>query len=417
MRKPRRSGIPSPAVPALWLLIILLASPGGAAELKNRLFTGYDSFIDRYTLLEDDTTETVPDFYLGLDNMLLAGRGPSMATLRNIFRFGNQTIDDDISGVINAGSREGWLMQLRGELRLKYFREGSDYAFGNDYAQSNINLKLGWRLAETWYITSKTRAETLDFRDRTIFDYDYRYLDTGLGIEGGSYFGRYLSASAALGRRVAPDTTDLSFDRFVSDVEARLSSGPLSLDITTFIDRRGYDGAGRSDYWFIYTTGTLSWTGTGGTEVGVRAESEILDYDRQSRTWFDNQFLRGSLLVRTPVAGISHVYVEPRIAALRCESFIEERYREWTAVLGIDVTGSDRFWLSLSWEPGYRDYTLDDNPVYSDFRINRFSLMASGNYRERYGADLMISHDPEKHTRRTDDFTITMISIVLSMKF
>jgi hypothetical protein len=308
-------------------------------------------------------------------------------------------------------------MQLRGNLRLKYFREGSDYEFGNDYAQSNLHLKLGKQIGSKWYVLSKSRAEMTTFDERTEFDYDYYYLDTGLGVESGSYFNRYMRVFAALGHREAPDTTDLNFDRFLADAEIRLSSGSWTFDLSALGDRREYDGFARSDYWFIYSTGSATWTGRSGRSISIRAESELLYYDNQTRTWFNNHFMRGSMRLRTPAGSIAYIYLEPRIAVMKCESFIEERYNEGSVVIGVDVMGSVNYWLAFSWEPGYRSYSLNDNPIYSDFRINRLSLMASGTFGQRYGANLFVSHDPEKHTRRTDDFTITMVSASFSIGF
>jgi len=402
---------------ALTILVLFIAPPADAAELRNRLLAGYDSFIDRFTLIEEDTTETVHDLYAGMDNFFLLEGAGTKLSLRNLFKYGNQTIDDDFSGVFNAGSDGNWLMQLRADLRFKIFREGSDYEFGNDYAQSNLHLKLGRKIGESWYLLSKTRAELTRFDEKTQFDYDYDYLDTGLGTEAGNYFGRFLRVFASVGHREAPDTTDLSFDRFLGEADARFSDGPLSLELSAYGDRREYSGETRSDYWFVFSMGALTWTEAGGTSVTGRIETELLYYDTETRTWFNNQFIRGSARVRVPLTEISYVYGEPRIAVMRCESFEEERYREFSVVLGADVMGSEHYWLTFSWEPGYRDYTLENNLVYSDFSFNRLSLMASGTFRERYGANLFVSHDPEKHSRRTDDFTITMVSASVSIRF
>jgi hypothetical protein len=417
MQKSRSLFAPAVVIAPLISSMLLLPSPADAAELRNRLLAGYDSFIDRFTLIEDDTTETVHEYYAGLDNFFLMESGTTKFTLRNLFKYGNQTIDNDLNGVLNSGSRERIQMQLRGNLRLKFFREGSDYEFGNDYAQSNIHLKLGRQLGERWYIISKSRAELIGFEERTQFDYDYYYLDTGLGIESGSYFDRFARIFGAFGHRESPDTTALSFDRFLVEGEARLSPGSLSFDIAAIGDRREYSGLARSDYWFVYSTGSLTWTGISGRTVSMRIESELLYYDIQTRTWFNNHFIRGSLRLRSPIENVSYIYIEPRLAVLRCESLIEERYKEMTVILGLDIIGNQSYWLTFTWEPGYRSYELEENPIYSDFTINRLSLMASGTFGKRYGANLFVSHDPEKHTRRTDDFTITMISASVSLKF
>jgi hypothetical protein len=405
------------AVPVLSLIILLCAPSVESAELRNRLLAGYDSFIDRFTLIEDDTTETVHEYYTALDNFFLTGSGPTKFTLRNIFKYGNQTVDNDLNAVLNAGSRKSLLMQFRGNLRLKYFREGSDYEFGNDYLQSNLHLKLGRQFGERWYVISKSRVEVTDFEERTQFDYDYHYFDTGLGVETGSYFNKYARVFAALGRREAPDTTDMSFNRFHTEAEARLNSGSFSFDLSVFGDRREYEGMTRSDYWFIFSTGGLTWTGISGRSVALRLESELLYYDTQTRTWFNNHFFRGSVRTRIPVSGITNIHIEPRYATMRCESFLEERYSEGSVVLGFDIMGSEKYWMTFSWEPGYRSYNLEDNPIYSDFRFNRLSLMASGTFGKRYGANIFLSHDPEKHTRRTDDFSIMMASVSFSIKF
>lgn len=405
---------------SLAALFCLLCAPGSRAraiELRNGLLFGYDSFIDRYTIVDDDTSEVTHEYYAGLDNHLRHDSRSLKYSLRNIFRYGNQTIDEYAEGAFSAGTRRRGLVQARADLRLKAFREGSDYEFGNDYLQSNAYLSLGKEFRDEFYIVSKSRAELIDYDERTDFDYDYRYIDTGLGIELGSFFGKFASVSAAFGRRECPDTSALSYDRFLGTADGRLANGRFGFDLSVSADRRDYDGLTRSSSWNVLSGIGLTWTRSGGDSWSLRLDSELYRYDTETTTFFDNYFLRGGMRARVPASRTASVILEPRIGWLSCPSFEEERYVEGTVVLGVDLFSGGSYWLSASYEPGYRNYLLDENDIYSDFRISRLSLMGSATLAERVMLTVFVSHDPEYHSRRTDDFSMTLLSASVSLLF
>lgn len=415
---PTPSRPPAPALLAAILCLLCAPVPGArAAELRNGLIFGYDSFIDRYTIVEDDTSEVTHEFYGGLDNHLRHSGESLKYSLRNLFRYGNQSIDEYAEGAFSAGSREDWLVQARADLRLKHFREGSDYEFGNDYLQTDAFLSLGKELGDRCYVVSKSRIELMDYEERTDFDYDYRYLDTGLGVELGSYFGRFGSVFAAIGRKESPDTTELAYDRFLGSAQVRVSAGASLFDLSLSADRRLYDGLTRSSSWNLLTDAGFTWTAAGGESVSLRLESELFRYDAPTTAFFDNHFLRGGLRGRTPVSQAASLFAEPRIGWLRCPSFEEERYVEGTVALGVDLYSGGSYWLSASYEPGYRNYLLDGNDIYSDFTVHRLSLTGSATLAERVMLTLFVSHDPEYHSRRTDDFSMTLVSASVSLLF
>ncbi len=134
---PGRSSLIFAGAYALALLLSATAAP--AADLENRVLSGYDSFIDRFTILDEDTTEVIHEYYAGLSNRLRAWNGRRL-TLDNTFRFGNQTIDEDFEAGLSAGDRKTGILRARAAARMKFFRDGSDYEFGNDYGQGNLNL-------------------------------------------------------------------------------------------------------------------------------------------------------------------------------------------------------------------------------------------------------------------------------------
>jgi len=100
-----------------------------------------------------------------------------------------------------------------------------------------------------------------------------------------------------------------------------------------------------------------------------------------------------------------------------CADFEEERYWEASCVLGTDIMRNDKLWISFSYEPGYRNYTLDANDLYSDFRLNRLSAMGSVSLPADAALNLFLTHEPERHSRREDDFSVTLVSLDLTKRF
>lgn len=399
------------------LPVLFAAPPAGAASLHGTVFSGYDSFIDRFTILEEDTLETIHELRAGFLARASIGEESARGLFRNRFSWSNQTIDETFDGDLSLRPGENTRIELRGTLHLKSFREGSDYSFGNDYLQSNARLRIRRRLAGDLWIGWRSRGEIVDYEERTDFDYDYRYADTGLEIEGGSFFDRFLRVVATVGRREAPDTTELSYRRYIGEVEGRVAAGRGLIHLFARGDRREYDGSSRSDYWILDCSAGMrihrdpvSWN--------LKLETEVLLYDRPDPTFFDTRFLRGGVRLRSPVAGgAAALFAEPRYAVMGCPDYAEERYGEGSVILGLDFSRGTALWLSASWEPGYRSYETEDNELYSDFSFNRLSLMGSAELGGGMTLSLFLSHDPEKHTRRQDDFSITLVSVELSRAF
>lgn len=388
------------------------------AEIRNQATLGYDSFIDRYTLLEADTLESTQELYLGLGNAMYYRDGASKAGFSNFFRFGNQTVDERLEVEGSIAPAKSFVIDLRSALRWKHFREGSDYEFGNDYAQGNAALRMRMNTGQHARLSLKSRFELVDYEEKTDFDYDYRYYDGGVEWEAGANFDRMFHLGLLAGKREVPDTTSLSYDRLFAEIETRISPAPAaSFHLVSSADRKGYRETARSSYWSILSQLEMSHVSAGGTTFLLRGESEILLFDRPDPTYFDTHFLRAGLQARFPVRTVAAAYVEPRYAMMLCGSFLEERYREISCVLGAEIMRNGGFWLSLSYEPGFRDYELVENELYSDFYINRLSAMGSLPLPAGTALNLLVTHEPERHSRRADDFSLTLVSIDITKRF
>lgn len=398
------------------LLCLPAASTG--AETRSSVTAGYDSFIDRFTILEKDTVETLEEFYAGLMNSLSLERPGLRAELRNNFKYSDQTVDENLEGMFSIGSPSATRFDLRSNLHLKHFRSGSDYLFGNDYLQSNTHLKLKRRLGSGARLTVRSRFELLDYEEKTDFDYDYTYADLGLELEGGSYFDRFLRVGAAVGFREAPDTTALSYRRTALDLEARLSPADnATVHFAAIGDRRDYREDVKTGYWDVSAYLDYTVVQPSGRIYSLRGEAELALYDETTSIYFDTYFLRTSFRAKTPLGKGISLSLGPRAAVMLCPDFEEERYAEGTAVIGLDLTTGADLWLTVSYEPGYRNYSLEENELYSDFYLNRLSVMGSAAIPWNSSLNLFVTHDPERHSRREDDFSITLISVDVTKRF
>jgi hypothetical protein len=403
---------------AAFIALIALLPLDSSAELRNRIVLGYDSFIDRFTILEDDTAESVQEFYAGLGNDFLFDRESIDLELRNYFRYGNQTLDDRFDGEISLFPRRRTRIDLRTSIGYKHFQESSDYSFGNDYLQSNTYLRLRRKLGDSSRLTARGRFETVDYENKTDFDYDYYYYDGGIEFESGSLLERMIRVSAHAGERTAPDTTAMSHSRMIGEIEAHISLGRSAiLHIASMGDRRHYREKVRSSYWLLLSSGELMLTSISGKSLTFRLESEYTTYDDPTFVYFDTHFVRGSAGARLPFKTRYSIQIEPRIARMICMDFDEERYFEYSILLGLEIFNFNDFWLMAGYEPGYRDYLADENEIYSDFYLNRLSLMSNVPLSEDFYMRLFAMHDPERHTRREDDFSITLFSIDLTRRF
>jgi len=404
------------AAAALLLAAYSYPPPLSAGRLETRLSSGYDSFIDRYTVLEDDTTESLNEYYMNITNRFSGSIKGINSTFRNSLKFGNQTVDERLRFGLELGSLSSIEASLDADFFLKHFREGSDYVYSNNYRQINTGLKLGRRISENFRIRSRTRFEVVDYDDHTAFDYDYNYIDTGIECDAGSVLGNTFRAAAAFGISESPDTTELNYHRSIFQASGFLGSwNGTGLDIMFSADRRSYKGDSRPSSWLIMSYSNLSIRKTEDMEFGFILDGESYLYDSENQLYFDTYFIRGGIELSLPLSENSDLSFQPRYARMLCPDLEDERYSEYSLIASYEFMHGIKYWFTLSYEPGYRQYRIED--IYSNFYFNRVSLLGSFTVYRNITADLFLMHDPEKHSRRRDDFSITLISANLSMSF
>jgi len=417
LREPRGKNQRIPGWVALLcaFLITLIPAQASPSWLKTEITSGYDSFIDRFTIAEEDTFDVINDFYLGVANRVSSESSKIRFSLNNSFKYGYQTIDESLDFLLSSRPLKTIRVDFRNNFTLKKFQPGSEYTMSNDYNQLNSSINIKKTMGKNRLLL-KSRLEVLRFADRNEFDYNYNYVDAGLGFERSSSFKNHLHISGYTGYRSAPDTTELNYRRYLAIFEASSSFDNLAIRFSSSADRKKYLGTTRSPYWYIVSILEFEISSPSNSYALV-VESEHTSYDNESEIYIGTHFLRGGIRYRHRLGNLSSFYIEPRVARMFCDSSREERYIEGSIVLGLDLFENKWFWLTTSYEPGYRHYLLKDNPIYSDFTINRISVIGSIHMSHSFSLDLFISHEPEKHSRREDDFSISLISLELKKGF
>jgi len=413
---PKRSGSIT-AFALIGLAVLVPLSSAQAGNFNSNIFSGYDSFIDRFTIVDEDTFDVINDFYLGFGAEILLRGQKSRFDLRNKFKYGKQSIDESLELLLSSRPTKNTGLDLRNSLVMKRFQPGSDYALSNNYTQFNSSLKLKRKFKERYTLALNGRFEALRYEEKTEFDYNYNYMDGGIQFEGNSSLARLFHIAAFFGHKEAPDTTELSYDRLLGVIESSLSLGELTLRFSSSADRKDYSSNVRSSYWYIISNLEMSVFEMKKTTYSLIFDSELTSYDTESEIYINTHFVRGGFKYKHEIGSLSSIYIEPRVARMFCDSSPEERYVEGSIVLGMDIFDSKWFWLTASYEPGYRDYTLKNNTIYSDFTINRISIIGSIHLPEKFSIDIFLTHEPEKHSRREDDFSVSLISVELKKTF
>ena len=329
-----------------------------------------------------------------------------------------ETIDEHMDGELSLLPFPSTRIDIRSFFHYKHFQESSDYTFGNDYIQSNTMLKVRRKLGESSKLTLRSRFEGVGYERQNEFDYNYYYYDGGLELETGSLLRRLIRVGGFVGHRTAPDTTEMNYERAAGEVELQFMVGEGGLlHIYSTGDRRDYRGDVRSSYWLVLTQAEFTITSLTGRSLSVKFESEYTTYDDPTPIFFDTHFIRGGAGVRLPLRERVSLTGEPRVARMVCRDYSEERYFEYTLLLGIELFGGNDFWLIASYEPGYRNYIAGTNDLYSDFYLNRLSLMGSIPLSKGFYINVFAMHDPERHMRREDDFSVTLLSLDLTKRF
>ncbi len=164
-----------------WLAFIALTSlnfilPAGSAmagKVSGSITTGFDSFTEKYTIVEEDTLDRLTEFRTRLRLGYTHG-----SFLKNYLQLQGESLVGEES--LESTGRVYFIRRsdaarfaIDTDLTYRTFRDSSDYSFPNDFLRYNLRTYFQRTIAPGLSLRLTDRLEVLDFDQRTEFDYDY----------------------------------------------------------------------------------------------------------------------------------------------------------------------------------------------------------------------------------------------------
>lgn len=389
---------------------------------------GFDSFQEKYSIVDRDTLDSVSEFRtratLGFlagtflrDHLLLEGR----------VQYGDDSYETGaklkfIKRLWSGASRVGF----EGVYNRRLFGKNSSYQFPNDYDRLFLRGFIKQSLGPAFALRVTNRLEAQNFKHRTEFDYDYQRNNLSVGGEFDWNLATFLDMRVTHVAMVIPDSTEIEYQSFIPSIDFRHFAGMYDrLNLTAALERRDYvTGSPRSPFWAIlaFLYGERSFA----PRLSLLLESDLewYQYDFKDRVYFDYVENRTALLLNMNYSFNFRFGAGPTVGFLKSDISDQDVYTELGAKLALEYNRGSRVWISFAYEPGKRTYQVfGDNPddqelsLFSDYAYHRLSLFANVRLLKYLTLSAFADYQPEDHKREGDDATATLFSISLTSMF
>jgi hypothetical protein len=415
------------------IIVVLLLWPGLAAAGDSRITgsadVGFDSFQERYSIIDSDTLDSIKEFRSRLS--LGYKRG---SVLDDFMQFEARTMigEDglDYSGAITLIERltSRTRIGFGADLSHRAYRDNSAYEFANDYSRYYLRGYGRWQMTAATALRLTERMEGIDYDRRTDFDYNYVRNTVDLDLECDWNLTNFVTAGLSLTTMSIPDTTEIQYRSWSPRLEVRLApEHHLRLSAYADVERRRYDHEpARSSFWSLLASATGEFPLGQWLSVEGRNHTEYYRYDSPNDVYFDYTEARNALLLRYNPSWDFSVGAGPTAGFFVSPESPDDEYTEWGIRLAVDALRGTRLWMSASYERGRRGYdaydpdviaSVDVPAVYSDYTYHRVNLIGTLRLGDGVSLTTLLDYQPEDHEREGDDATATLFSVSLTYAF
>jgi hypothetical protein len=394
-----------------------------ARGLNGSLEIGFDSFSEKYSIVEEDTVDNVIELRSRLRLEYVLG-----SMLGDYFRMesgtsiGNNSVEE--SGRMSLARSVGpTRFAFSAYFANKDFRSNTTYSYANDYQRYDAAAYVQYYNPGFGTVRLTDRVEGMDFARRTEFDYDYLKNSVHLGLDVQRFSSTYLQMGTGGAVKSIPDTSQISYESYTADFEFRRQFGLQKQVHFSFNGERKiyHDRQVRSPYWTANTHFTLRPLQRGPWVLSLENAAEFYLYDTSNDVYFNYTEEKTSLLLMYFRSFELELGAGPMHSVLTSGASTEDQYREWGAVVKAEFLRRSGFWLSFTYEGGKRSYdSYRSNPessIFSDYVFNRFTLFTSAKLWRNISVNGFLSHEPVNHKRAGDDTSTTLFSLDLGYAF
>lgn len=430
-------------IAASFCTALILAAQGAAgADVKKRggsepsqnggrltgsFEVGFDSFQEKYSILDEDTLDSVTEYRSRLNLGYMAG-----SFLRDFFHVEGQSLLGEDSYETSGRLKVTKLLRdsapfafgLDGDVTRRAFRDNSSYDFANDYTRYYVHSYVKKTLNETFALRLSNRLEHQNFDERTEFDYDYTRNRATLSGEFDWDLTTFVNGEVRYTTMSIPDSSDIAYRALTPAVEFRYYPGlGKRLVFYSSVERRNYNHEpARSSYWAVLATLSSEWPVARRFGIAVEENFEFYDHDTNSEVYFDYVENRSAISLVYRRAWSLRVGLGPTYGFLTSGFAEEDEYTEFGGKASFEFNRGTRVWFSVSYEPGKRSYSnlpesLMEESIYSDYVYHRVSAFANIKVWNGVGFNGLLDYQPEDHEREGDDATATLFSMSITYMF
>jgi hypothetical protein len=397
-------------------------------RLTGSFSTGFDSFQEKYSIIDRDTLDMVNELRASAALGILAG-----SFLRDfIFLEGRAQYGED-------SYETGGLLKITKSLRTRVSRIGFDvdfirrsygslttYQFPNNYDRLFLRGYFRHLLTRSFAFRLTDRLEHQNFQRRTEFDYDYTRNRISLAGEFEWDFTTFLDLRLDHATMDVPDSTEIEYEALIPSLEFRHFAGLHErFVLLTAVERRDYvTGSPRSSFWATLGgfTGELPLDET--KSLLLENNLDWYDYDNENQVYFDYVENNTALLFKlNPTIALSFG-AGPTYGFLHSDVSEQDEYDEYGVRVVFDYNNASLAWVSLAYEAGKRQYAAyseaqqpEDISLFSDYRYHRLSLFTNFRLVGGFSFNGFFDFAPEDHVREGDDATATLISLSVNYVF